>query len=213
MAGSHAALHHILSELAGRLPGFKPRAMLDYGAGPGTAIWAAQELWPDALTLAHAIEPSPHMARLGRRLEASRREARSKAPLVSWHPDLASLAGVPGARRGGAAYGSRRRVVAGRRRGGGGGHGYAAAAAADDVAAARELGFSRGLLAARLRRLRRRYDVVVASYVLSEVAGPRERAALVARLWSECFGGRLVGVGVGVVRAFLESAFNNGLRQ
>jgi hypothetical protein len=137
------------------------------------------------------------MARLGRRLAAARSEAAEAAaevagprapaaappPLVTWHPDLASLAGVPGAARGGPAYGSRRRLVAGRGRGGR--SGWAGAAADDGAAAARELGFARGALAARLRRLRRRYDLVVASYVLSEVASPRERAALVARLWSE----------------------------
>lgn len=44
MAASHAALAHVFEELAARLPGLRPRAMLDYGAGPGTAIWAAQEV-------------------------------------------------------------------------------------------------------------------------------------------------------------------------
>lgn len=130
------------------------------------------------------------MARLGRRLEAARREARESHPLVSWHPDLASLAGVPGARRGGGAYGSRRRLAGPRGRGGRRAA-HAAAAAGEGAEAERELGFARGLLAARLRRLRRRYDLVVAGYVLSEVAGPRERAALVARLWSEWRGPRL----------------------
>ncbi|GBF95535.1 hypothetical protein Rsub_08516 [Raphidocelis subcapitata] len=182
MGGSNAALAHIFGELAGRLPGFTPRAMLDYGAGPGTAIWAADEVWPEAVALAHAVEPSHHMVRLGRRLEEARREGRERPPFVSWHPDLASLAGVPGARRGGAAYGSRRRLVASRGRAGR--HAALAAAAAGPDSARRELGFARGMLAARLRRYRRRYDLVVASYVLSEVAGPRERAAIVARLWS-----------------------------
>jgi hypothetical protein len=44
LAASHAALARIFSELADRLPNFRPRALLDYGAGPGTAIWAAQEV-------------------------------------------------------------------------------------------------------------------------------------------------------------------------
>jgi hypothetical protein len=132
------------------------------------------------------------MARLGRRLEAARAEASERPPFVTWHPDLASLAGVPGAVRGGAAYGSRRRLVAARR-----GRSWAAATSADDAAAARELGFARGVLGSRLRRLRRRYDLVVAGYVLSEVAGPRERAALVARLWSGWLPGKGVGGGAG----------------
>ncbi|KAI8472825.1 MAG: mitochondrial small ribosomal subunit Rsm22-domain-containing protein, partial [Monoraphidium minutum] len=202
LAGTNAALAHVFQELAARLPGFAPRAMLDYGAGPGTAVWAAHEVWPDALALAHAIEPSPHMARLGRRLEAARREAAPSAPLVRWHPDLASLAGVPGAPRGGAAYGSRRRVVAGYGRGSRRGP---RSSPADDASAERSLGFARGLLASRLRRLRRRYDCVVGSYVLSEVAGPRERAALVARLWS-LTGGVLVLVEPGTPAGFANIA-------
>jgi hypothetical protein len=44
LAASHAALARIFGEISARLPGFRPRAMLDYGAGPGTAIWAAQEV-------------------------------------------------------------------------------------------------------------------------------------------------------------------------
>ena len=34
----------MVGEVAVRLPGFQPKMMLDYGAGPGTAAWAAQEV-------------------------------------------------------------------------------------------------------------------------------------------------------------------------
>jgi hypothetical protein len=40
----YAASSTIFNELAARLPDFKPKMMLDYGSGPGTSIWAAQEV-------------------------------------------------------------------------------------------------------------------------------------------------------------------------
>lgn len=40
----YAASSTIYRELAARMPDFRPKMMLDYGAGPGTSIWAAQEV-------------------------------------------------------------------------------------------------------------------------------------------------------------------------
>lgn len=42
----YAAAHRIFKELAVRYPGFEPKTFLDFGAGPGTATWAAQEVCP-----------------------------------------------------------------------------------------------------------------------------------------------------------------------
>lgn len=42
--GTFAAIVRVFDELKSRLPDFKPKSMLDFGAGPGTAIWAAQEV-------------------------------------------------------------------------------------------------------------------------------------------------------------------------
>lgn len=42
----YAAAHRIFKELAVRYPGFEPKTLLDFGAGPGTATWAAQEVCP-----------------------------------------------------------------------------------------------------------------------------------------------------------------------
>jgi ribosomal protein RSM22 (predicted rRNA methylase) len=174
LAPSYAACRAAMAEVAARLgsegggghdsssppppsSSFAPRRMLDYGAGPGTAIWAAQDVWltegddqqPAALTrAAHAVEPSAAMTALGRRLEAARaqgsiaeleaRRQRTSAlpegfprrPLaapVSWAPSLAAL---------------RRRAA--------GGAG------------------------------RRRYDLVTCSYVLSELGGGGGEAAAAA---------------------------------
>lgn len=41
-----AAVSRVLDEVAARRPGFAPTSLLDAGAGPGTASWAAQERWP-----------------------------------------------------------------------------------------------------------------------------------------------------------------------
>jgi ribosomal protein RSM22 (predicted rRNA methylase) len=52
------------------LPEFRPKTLLDLGAGPGTAMWAARDTWPtidDTLM----IEGSPTMRRWGETLAAS----------------------------------------------------------------------------------------------------------------------------------------------
>ncbi len=55
----------ISNELQTRLPDFKPQSVLDYGAGLGSSIWAAHEVFPQAQRLA-AVEPNRDMRRLGR---------------------------------------------------------------------------------------------------------------------------------------------------
>jgi len=52
-----------------RRPGWTPRTLLDAGAGPGTAAWAAAEVWPE-LEGATLLERDERMIRLGRRLAA-----------------------------------------------------------------------------------------------------------------------------------------------
>ncbi|KAK9817094.1 hypothetical protein WJX72_009470 [[Myrmecia] bisecta] len=70
MPACYAVLYRIFAELEFRLPGFEPRRMLDFGAGPGTAIWAAQEVWGGKLREVLAVEPSNQMAWLGRQRTA-----------------------------------------------------------------------------------------------------------------------------------------------
>ncbi len=47
LPATHAAISRVLAELAARRPDFAPATMLDAGAGPGTASWAAVEHWPE----------------------------------------------------------------------------------------------------------------------------------------------------------------------
>lgn len=48
MPATYAAVARVFDELTDRAPGWVPRSILDAGAGPGTATWAAREIWPDA---------------------------------------------------------------------------------------------------------------------------------------------------------------------
>lgn len=44
MPACYAVLFRVFDELHLHLPHFAPRTMLDFGSGPGTAIWAAREV-------------------------------------------------------------------------------------------------------------------------------------------------------------------------
>lgn len=45
---SYALIERCLSEIADRFPTFEPKSVLDFGCGPGTALWAADAVWPSA---------------------------------------------------------------------------------------------------------------------------------------------------------------------
>ena len=57
----------VLEEVTARRPGWQPRTLLDVGAGPGVASWAALALWPgiERVTL---VEAEAEMADVGREL-------------------------------------------------------------------------------------------------------------------------------------------------
>ena len=62
-----AAVAAVLAEIQIRRPGWQPRSLLDAGAGPGVASWAALVAWPgiERVTL---VEAEPEMAAVGREL-------------------------------------------------------------------------------------------------------------------------------------------------
>ena len=64
-----AAVENVLVRLAAQRPGWKPASVLDVGAGPGVASWAAAAVWPETerFTL---LEAEPEMIALGQRLAA-----------------------------------------------------------------------------------------------------------------------------------------------
>lgn len=44
MPACYSVLYRVFDELHLHLPDFAPKTMLDFGSGPGTAIWAAREV-------------------------------------------------------------------------------------------------------------------------------------------------------------------------
>jgi ribosomal protein RSM22 (predicted rRNA methylase) len=70
LPATYAACHSVFAEIARLWPDFKPSSVLDVGAGPGTASWAAAEVWP-VLQEFTLIENNREFAQLGGRLAAS----------------------------------------------------------------------------------------------------------------------------------------------
>ena len=66
-------------------PDFKPRNLLDIGAGPGTATWAASAIW-DSVTQASLVEASPAIREIGGRLSGA-----LALDKIAWHAE--SVAG------------------------------------------------------------------------------------------------------------------------
>jgi len=67
-------------ELARRAQDFRPRRMLDYGAGPAPSIAAAAETWQGGFDHVAAVEPSDHMSQIGKYLLTD-----LDLPPVIWH--------------------------------------------------------------------------------------------------------------------------------
>lgn len=69
LPATFAAVYAALSQVHHQLPNWTPRHVLDVGAGPGTATWAASTLWPhlERVTL---LEREERMIALGKRLAA-----------------------------------------------------------------------------------------------------------------------------------------------
>jgi ribosomal protein RSM22 (predicted rRNA methylase) len=78
LPATYAAVRATFAAVAQARPDFAPRTALDVGAGPGTALWAAVDCWPD-LVDALLIEASPSFRACGEELA---REA--DLPRVSW---------------------------------------------------------------------------------------------------------------------------------
>jgi ribosomal protein RSM22 (predicted rRNA methylase) len=66
----------VLSRLRQQRPGWRPRSVLDVGAGPGVASWAAAAVWPE-LARVTFVEVENEMVRAGRALAA-----RASSPAV-----------------------------------------------------------------------------------------------------------------------------------
>ncbi|KAF1792176.1 S-adenosyl-L-methionine-dependent methyltransferase [Phytophthora cactorum] len=61
MEATYACTHAVFTELQKRLPDFKPKSVLDFGAGPGTASWVAKDFYDQSLDKYRVVEPSQSM--------------------------------------------------------------------------------------------------------------------------------------------------------
>ncbi|MFS2327207.1 MULTISPECIES: small ribosomal subunit Rsm22 family protein [Brucella] len=89
LPATYAAVRASLESVADVCPDFVPQTMLDVGCGPGTALWAASDCWPD-LQSATMIEASPAIRTVGSKLAENigiQTEWRA-ADLIKEKPDL-----------------------------------------------------------------------------------------------------------------------------
>jgi ribosomal protein RSM22 (predicted rRNA methylase) len=89
---TYAACIFVLARLAEQRPDWRPRSVLDVGAGPGVATWAARTVWP-SVEQATLVEVEPEMIRAGRALlpdarwlqgDAASGDERAELVLVSY---------------------------------------------------------------------------------------------------------------------------------
>ena len=70
MPATYAAVDAAVREAAAVVPDVAPRSLLDIGAGPGTATWAACQAWP-SLDRAALIDANPHLLALAETFAAA----------------------------------------------------------------------------------------------------------------------------------------------
>lgn len=64
LPATYAAVRASLDALTDARPGFQPKSLLDIGAGPGTMLWAATDVWPE-LERAVLVEASAAVRKVG----------------------------------------------------------------------------------------------------------------------------------------------------
>lgn len=70
MPATFAVVKRVMQEIQARMPESSFESMLDLGAGPGTAMWAASEVFP-RLTKVTLVEQDSQLAEMGRRFAKS----------------------------------------------------------------------------------------------------------------------------------------------
>lgn len=67
MPATYAVNSRVLGELKIRMPSFSPDSIGDFGAGPGTATWAAADIYPE-ITKATLVEKDENWLEIGARM-------------------------------------------------------------------------------------------------------------------------------------------------
>src|SRR5438105_9350042 len=79
LPATFVAVTTVLREVSERVPGFTPQSLLDLGAGPGTAAWAAAEIFPE-IKRVMLVERDQATVATGKRLAASASHAAVRSP-------------------------------------------------------------------------------------------------------------------------------------
>jgi ribosomal protein RSM22 (predicted rRNA methylase) len=77
LPATYAAVRASLDALTEARPDFSPKSLLDIGAGPGTALWAATDHWP-GIEKATMFEASPAARSVGEQLATDRIAAQTQ---------------------------------------------------------------------------------------------------------------------------------------
>lgn len=93
MPATYAAVRAALAWTDEIIPDFAPRTVLDVGAGPGTASWAACDAWP-SLQRATLVDRNAHLLALARQLHE---RTASPLELTATEADVTALDGSLGA--------------------------------------------------------------------------------------------------------------------
>jgi ribosomal protein RSM22 (predicted rRNA methylase) len=86
LPATYAAIHAACDAIAEIRPDFAPKTLLDFGAGPGTVLWAARDCFPN-LEAAALIEASASMRKFGEGFAQA-----SGLSRIEWHADKAGVA-------------------------------------------------------------------------------------------------------------------------
>ena len=91
LPATYAAIHAALGAIRARAPEFHPQSVLDFGAGPGTASWAAVEVWP-GIESVEMYDHNAHFAEAARVLIAgSRHSALRQAQITTEFPESSTF--------------------------------------------------------------------------------------------------------------------------
>lgn len=86
----------LFNELKQRMPpSFKPESVLDYGAGLGSGLWAAHNIFADTVQRIAAVEPAQAMRKLGKYLTEELNEQKCNNSIL-WVDSLAMIPGIGG---------------------------------------------------------------------------------------------------------------------
>jgi len=77
---TYAQLHGAMSHIFKLIPNWQPTSILDIGSGPGTAVWAARELWPEINTIT-CLEKDDNFSKIGKEILKDNLE---KSVVINW---------------------------------------------------------------------------------------------------------------------------------